>query len=60
MQDFEHCFVASGQLNRLFRAYSPVEATWVDVWTPTDGAAITCYGSVIDNNTNDPTTVLPQ
>lgn len=48
------------QINRLFGAFAPIEAAYVDVWTTTEGAAVTCYGSVIDNNTNDPTTILPQ
>jgi hypothetical protein len=32
----------------------------VDVWTNTERATIYCYGSVLDNLTSDPTTVLPQ
>jgi hypothetical protein len=30
------------------------------VSTDTEGASIYCYGSVLDNATSDPTTVLPQ
>jgi len=51
---------SNNQINRVFRNYSPVSAGYVDVWTNTTGAAIYCYGSVLDNLTSDPTTVLPQ
>jgi hypothetical protein len=51
---------SNNQITRLFRDYSPVEAGYVDVWTNTEGASIYCYGSVLDNSTSDPTTVLPQ
>jgi hypothetical protein len=47
------------QETRIFRNYAPV-AGYVDVWTDTPDAAFTCYGSVLDNKTSDPTTVLPQ
>jgi len=30
------------------------------VWTNTEEASIYCYGSMLDNLTSDPTTVLPQ
>lgn len=48
------------QLNRVFSDLSPVEAAYVDVWTETPGGAFAAYGSVLDNQTSDPTTVLPQ
>ncbi len=48
------------QLNRVFSAEAPVEGGYIDVWTETDDAAFTAYGSVLDNATSDPTTVLPQ
>lgn len=48
------------QRNRLFRNVAPIEGGYVDVWTETPGALFTCYGSVLDNQTSDPTTVLPQ
>jgi hypothetical protein len=51
---------SNNQITRVFRSYSPVEAGYVDVWTDTEGASIYCYGSVLDNLTSDPTTVLPQ
>jgi len=48
------------QLNRVFGAEAPVEGGYIDVWTETDGAFFAAYGSVLDNETSDPTTVLPQ
>ena len=47
------------QLNRIFEDYAPVNG-YVDVWTVQSGRSFTCYGSVLDNVTSDPTTVLPQ
>jgi hypothetical protein len=47
------------QLNRIFEDYMPVNG-YVDVWTIQSGRSFTCYGSVLDNVTSDPTTVLPQ
>jgi len=52
--------LSNNQITRVFRNYAPVEAGYVDVWTTTPGASIICYGSVLDSQTNDPTTVLPQ
>ncbi len=52
------------QLNRVFADTLPPDLTlsdgYVDVWTDTPDAAFFCYGSVADNNSNDPTTILPQ
>jgi len=48
------------QLNGVFSAEAPVEGGYIDVWTETEGAAFAAYGSVLDNMTSDPTTVLPQ
>ena len=48
------------QFNRAFAEFMPTEAAYVDVWTDTEGGAFACYGSVLDNITSDPTTVLPQ
>ncbi len=48
------------QLNRVFSAEAPVKGGYIDVWTETEGAAFAAYGSVLDNATSDPTTVLPQ
>ena len=50
---------ANNQINRIFRNYAPVNG-YVDVWTDTPGATFYCYGSVLDNLTSDPTTILPQ
>jgi hypothetical protein len=50
---------SNNQINRIFRTYAPVNG-YVDVSTPTEGGAFYCYGSVLDNETSDPTTVLPQ
>lgn len=48
------------QLNRVLQDVAPVTAAFVDVWTDTPGGAFAAYGSVLDNLTSDPTTVLPQ
>ena len=45
------------QVNRVFAPYEPQEAAYVDVWTDTPDGTFTCYGSVLDNQTSDPTTV---
>ncbi len=47
------------QINGIFQDYAPVNG-YVDVRTATPDALIYCYGSVLDNLTSDPTTVLPQ
>jgi hypothetical protein len=51
---------SNSQITRVFQDHAPITAGYVDVWTDTPGAAIYCYGSVLDNLTSDPTTVLPQ
>jgi hypothetical protein len=51
---------SNSQITRVFRNHGPVTAGYVDVWTTSPGATIYCYGSVLDNLTSDPTTVLPQ
>ena len=48
------------QLNRVLTDFAPIEAAYADVWTTTTGGAFTCYGSVLDENSSDPTTVLPR
>ncbi len=50
---------SNNQINRIFRNYAPVNG-YVDIWTTAPDATIYCYGSVLDNLTSDPTTVLPQ
>ena len=46
------------QLNRVLEDFAPIEAAYAHVWTTTPGGAFTCYGSVLDNQTSDPTTIL--
>jgi len=48
------------QLNRVLADFAPIEAAYTLVWTPTTGGAFTSYGSVLDEQTSDPTTVLPR
>ena len=48
------------QINRVLADVSPVDAAFADVWTTTLDGAFTCYGSVLDELSSDPTTVLPQ
>jgi len=50
---------SNDQVNRLFEDYQPVNG-YVEVWTPMANVAFYCYGSVLDNVTSDPTTILPQ
>jgi len=50
---------SNNQITRIFRSYQPTDG-YVDVWTDTADSAFACYGSVLDNATSDPTTVLPQ
>lgn len=48
------------QLNRVLADFAPIAAAYADVWTDTGGGAFACYGSVLDEVSSDPTTVLPQ
>lgn len=50
---------ANSQVNRVFADWAPADG-YVEVWSANAGAKFFCYGSVIDNTSNDPTTVLPQ
>jgi hypothetical protein len=50
---------SNNQINRVFRDYQPVNG-YVDVWANSDTALYYCYGSMLDNLTSDPTTILPQ
>jgi hypothetical protein len=47
------------QLNQLFSDYAPVNG-YVDVSHDAADGYVCCYGSVLDNVTSDPTSVLPQ
>jgi len=51
--------MSNKQANGIFQDYAPVSG-YVDVWTDEPDASIYCYGSVLDNVTSDPTTILPQ
>lgn len=48
------------QLNRVFADSQPIEAAYIEIWTSTAAGAFAAYGSVLDNESSDPTTVLPQ
>jgi PKD repeat protein len=50
---------SNNQINQIFSDYSPVNG-YADVRASKPGAAYYCYGSVLDNETSDPTSVLPQ
>lgn len=41
----------------MLRSFNPPVAGYIDVWTETAGGAFATYGSVLDNQTSDPTTV---
>ncbi len=51
--------LSNNQLNRVFAEYAPIKGT-IDVWTTKPDAAFSCYGSLLDNGTSDPTTIMPQ
>lgn len=50
---------SNNQLNQVFQNFSPVDG-YIDVTSTGIGALVYCYGSVIDNASGDPTTVLQQ
>ncbi len=50
---------SNNQFNQLFADYAPTNG-YADVTSSKPGAAYFCYGSVLDNGSNDPTTILPQ
>jgi len=50
----------NAQVNRVFGPDSPIESGYVDVWSDTPEGAFTCYGSVLDNRTSDPTTIFAE
>ena len=47
------------QINKIFEDYAPING-YADVYVDEGGARFYCYGSVLDNQTSDPTTVVPQ
>ena len=50
---------ANDQINRIFVDHQPVTGC-VDVSAINPNARFYCYGSVLDNITSDPTTIVPQ
>jgi hypothetical protein len=50
----------SKQFNAVFSGEAPINGGYIDVWTSTEGGAFAAYGSMLDNVTSDPTTILPQ
>jgi len=48
------------QINRVLKAFKPIEAAYIEIWTDTTGGAFTAYGSVLDEGTSDPTMVSPR
>ena len=51
---------SNNQFSRIFQEFQPVDVGFVDVQSSTPGARFFCYGSVLDAETSDPTTILPQ
>jgi len=47
------------QVNRVFGDFQPLNG-FVDVVNDVPNTSFTCYGSVLDNTTSDPTTIPPQ
>jgi len=50
---------SNNQINQIFADHAPTNG-YVDVSSIKATAAFYCYGSVLDNGSNDPTTILPQ
>ncbi len=52
---------SNDQWNRAFRQVSSeaIGLGFIDVWSDTEGAEFLAYASVIDNSTDDPTTIWP-
>jgi PKD repeat protein len=49
---------SNSQINRIFEDFAPTNG-YVDVTSIKVGAGFYCYGSVLDNGSNDPTSILP-
>ena len=49
----------ANQINQIFADFAPTNG-YADVTSIKANAGFYCYGSVLDNETSDPTTVLPQ
>jgi hypothetical protein len=50
---------SNDQVNRAFADFGPIHGS-VEVSSRLATTSYYCYGSVVDNVTNDPTTILPQ
>ena len=50
---------SNNQINQIFADYAPTNG-YADVSSIKATAGYYCYGSVLDNGSNDPTTILPQ
>ena len=50
---------SNNQINQIFRDFAPTNG-YADVTSIKANAGFYCYGSVLDNGSNDPTTILPQ
>jgi hypothetical protein len=50
---------SNNQINRIFADHAPTNG-YADVSSIKATAGFYCYGSVLDNGSNDPTTILPQ
>ncbi len=50
---------SNDQINRVLQPFAPANG-YVDVSSDTTGARFFCYGSLLDNETSDPTSVLSQ
>ena len=50
---------SNNQINQIFADFAPTNG-YADVNSIKANAGFYCYGSVLDNNSNDPTTILPQ
>ena len=48
-----------GARHGVINPYAPTNG-YADVYVDQAGASFYCYGSVLDNSTSDPTTVVPQ
>jgi len=45
------------QINRVLEPFAPVKG-YIDIWSETPDSLFFCFGSVLDNITSDPMTVL--
>jgi len=50
--------LSNQQLNKIFGDYAPTNG-YADVRSDTPDAAYYCYGSMLDNGSSDPTTIVP-